>query len=171
MRIIAGEFGGRRLEPPPGRRVRPTAERVREAWFSILAPELDGATVLDLFAGSGALGLEALSRGARQVDFVETAAPALAALRSNIAALGVEGRVAVHRIDAIRFAGALSPGSYDIALADPPYATDYAARLTELFRARPYAGILVVEHRAGSPVPGDTMRRYGDIALTFCRAS
>ncbi|GIW50724.1 MAG: hypothetical protein KatS3mg081_0079 [Gemmatimonadales bacterium] len=85
MRIIAGEFRGRQLKAPGDRRARPTADRVREAWFSILAPLLPGSVVVDLFAGSGALGLEALSRGAARVDFVETSKYSLDALRENVA--------------------------------------------------------------------------------------
>src|SRR5882672_11266297 len=100
MRIIAGEFRGRTLKSPGDRRVRPTADRVREAWFSILAGDLPGANVLDLFAGSGALGLEALSRGAKSVDFVELSKPSLDTLRANVAALDAEERVHVHRADA-----------------------------------------------------------------------
>src|SRR5271169_6557985 len=88
VRVIAGRYGGRRLVVPSGRLVRPTADRVREALFSILG-DLDGASVLDLFAGSGALGLEALSRGAEHAVLVERAAPAWAAIEANIAALGV----------------------------------------------------------------------------------
>ncbi|HSR14457.1 MAG TPA: RsmD family RNA methyltransferase, partial [Gemmatimonadales bacterium] len=103
-RIIAGEFGGRRLAVPSDRRIRPTADRVREAWMSILGPRLPGARVLDLFAGTGALGLEALSRGAGSVDFVEKQAGALALLARNIAALGVEDRARVIRGDALRVA-------------------------------------------------------------------
>lgn len=171
MRIIAGEFGGRRLKPPAGRRIRPTADRVREAWFSILGPELRGATVLDLFAGSGALGLEALSRGARRVTFVESAPRSLAALRANIATLGVEDRCTVHRGDVWRFVRRLGDAAvFDVVLADPPYSTDFAARLVQHFRERPLARILVVEHRAATPIEGDDTRRYGDIALTFCHA-
>ncbi len=94
MRIVAGEFGGRRLVVPRDGRVRPTADRVREAWMSIVAPELPGARVLDLFAGSGALGLEALSRGASHATFVELAPASLEALRGNIDALGVGERQA-----------------------------------------------------------------------------
>ncbi|MBI4419743.1 MAG: 16S rRNA (guanine(966)-N(2))-methyltransferase RsmD [Gemmatimonadetes bacterium] len=169
MRIIAGEFRGRTLRPPTDRRVRPTADRVREAWFSILAPDLRGAYVLDLFAGSGALGLEALSRGARQVDFVEISKPSLAALRTNVAALDAEDRVKVHRADALRFAAKLAPGTYDVAFADPPYPTDQCSRLAHLFRERPFAAILGIEHRADVPLPGDETRRYGDIAITFLR--
>jgi 16S rRNA (guanine966-N2)-methyltransferase len=170
MRIIAGEFRGRTLKPPADRRARPTADRVREAWFSILAPELAGATVLDLFAGSGALGLEALSRGARHVDFVEISKPALDALRANVAALDAEDRVTIHRSDALRFVARLAPAAFAVALADPPYDTDQAARIVEAFRQLPFAGVLGVEHRASHRLPGDETRRYGDTALTFCRA-
>ena len=137
--------------------------------MSILGAELEGARVLDLFAGSGALGLEALSRGAETAEFVELAAPSLAALRSNIEALGVADRVRVHRGDALRFAERLEPGAFDLAFADPPYAHDAAARLVALFRHTPFARILSVEHRADQQVDGDETRRYGDTALTFCR--
>ncbi len=170
MRIIAGEFRGRVLRPPADRRVRPTADRVREAWFSILAPELPGTRVIDLFAGSGALGLEALSRGAAHVDFVEISRASLAALRANVAALDAEDRVTIHKADAVRFAGRLQPAAYGIALADPPYDTDQAGAIIAAFRACPFAGVLGVEHRASSVLAGDETRRYGDIALTFCRA-
>src|SRR5437667_4025382 len=90
LRIIAGEFRGRRLKTPPTSKVRPTADRVREAWFSILQQAIPGARVLDLFAGSGALGFEALSRGAVSVDFVETHRSSLAILKANSEALEVE---------------------------------------------------------------------------------
>jgi 16S rRNA (guanine966-N2)-methyltransferase len=170
VRIVAGEFGGRRLVVPRDGRVRPTADRVREAWMSILAPELPGARVLDLFAGSGALGLEALSRGATHATFVELAPASLEALRGNIEALGVGGRVTVRRGDALRFAQGLGAGEYDVAFADPPYTADAADRLVALFRATPFARILSVEHSTDRPVEGDQTRRYGDTAVTFCRA-
>ncbi|MBK6424372.1 MAG: 23S rRNA (adenine(2030)-N(6))-methyltransferase RlmJ [Gemmatimonadetes bacterium] len=170
MRIVGGEFRGRRLAVPADPRVRPTADRVREAWMSILQEALPGAGVLDLYAGSGALGLEALSRGAGRVDFVELNPPSLAALRANIEALGVEGRVTVHRGDALRFADRLAPGAYDLALADPPYTRDDAGQLVALFRRTPFARILAVEHPAKTAVPGDDTRRYGDTAITFCYA-
>ena len=169
MRIVAGEFGGRRLFVPRDGRVRPTADRVREAWMSILAPELEGARVLDLFAGSGALGLEALSRGAGSATFVELSPASLEALKANIAALGVAPRATVRRGDALRFVQGLEPGAYDVAFADPPYAADAADRLVALFRARPFARILSVEHPADRRVAGDETRRYGDTAVTFCR--
>jgi 16S rRNA (guanine966-N2)-methyltransferase len=157
------------LVVPKDGRVRPTADRVREAWMSILGPELEGARVLDLFAGSGALGLEALSRGAVTAAFVELNASSLEALRANIQALDVEPQVTVHRGDALRFAERLAAGAYDLAFADPPYAHDAAERLVALFRRTPFARILSVEHRADQRIDGDETRRYGDTALTFCR--
>jgi 16S rRNA (guanine966-N2)-methyltransferase len=170
MRIVGGEFGGRRLVMPKDARVRPTADRIREAWMSILGDALSGARVLDLFAGSGALGLEALSRGAASVNFVELNPPSLQALRQNIAALGVAAAVTVHRGDALRFVERLSGGEFDLVLADPPYTTDQAARLVSLFRQKPFGRILSVEHRSDQELDGDHTRRYGDTAITFCRA-
>jgi 16S rRNA (guanine966-N2)-methyltransferase len=171
VRIVGGEFGGRRLVVPRDARVRPTADRVREAWMSILGSALDGARVLDLYAGSGALGLEALSRGAESATFVELNPPSLTALRANIDALGVADRSTVHRGDALRFAGQLEAGAFDLALADPPYTADAAHRLVALFRRVPFARILSVEHRADQHPGGDDIRRYGDTAITFCHAT
>jgi 16S rRNA (guanine966-N2)-methyltransferase len=170
VRIVAGQFGGRRLALPRDARVRPTADRVREAWMSILADALPNARVLDLYAGSGALGLEALSRGAASADFVELNAPSLRALEANVAALDVGGRARVYRGDAWRYVERLPPGAYDVAFADPPYNRDDAARLVALFRRTPFARILSVEHRATERLEGDSTRRYGDTALTFCHA-
>jgi len=136
--------------------------------MSILGPRLQGARVLDLYAGTGALGLEALSRGAASADFVEKHAGTTELLEKNIAALGVGERSRVIRGDAIRFAESLPVGAYDIALADPPYAAGAAARLVEIFRRTPFAGVLAVEHAATDPVPGDDTRRYGVTAITFC---
>ena len=170
LRIIAGEFKGRRLKTPAGRTVRPTGDRVKEAWFSILQQSIAEARVLDLFAGSGALGFEALSRGAVAVDFVETHRASLAALKANAAALKVEGRVTIHRCDALRFAHRLQPAAYDVAFADPPYATDEAERLVTLFRATPFARAFSIEHSADRALAGDDTRRYGDTAITFVYA-
>jgi 16S rRNA (guanine966-N2)-methyltransferase len=156
---------------PKDARVRPTADRVREAWMSILGNELTGARVLDLFAGSGALGLEALSRGAASATFVELNPPSLRALRQNIDALGVEQAVTVHRGDAMRHAERLPRGAFDIVLADPPYAGDHPAKLVSLFRRNQFGRILSVEHRADLELEGDSTRRYGDTAITFCYAS
>lgn len=168
-RIVSGAWRGRRLVVPKDARVRPTAERVREAWLQILAPELPDARVLDLFAGSGALGLEALSRGAAEATFVERNAPSLAALRSNIEALGAQSRATVQRGDALRIAAELAEGAFDLALADPPFASDGAERLAALWRERPFAAILAVEHSVKTPIPGGETRHWGDIAVTFFR--
>ncbi len=155
---------------PKDTRVRPTADRVREAWMSILGDALPGARVLDLFAGSGALGFEALSRGASSVTFVELSPASLAALKQNIAALGVEHSTTVYRGDAMRFVERLPERAFDVVLADPPYTMDHASRLVTLFRQRPFGHILSVEHPADLELSGDDTRRYGDSAITFCSA-
>jgi len=170
LRIIAGEFKGRRLKTPASNKVRPTADRVREAWFSILQQSIPAARVLDLFSGSGALGFEALSRGAVSVDFVETQRASLAVLKANTETLKVEDRVTIHRMDAVRFAGRLQPAQYDVAFADPPYATDDAEQLAGIFRVTPFARILGIEHRPDVQLDGDDTRRYGDTAITFVYA-
>ena len=169
-RIIAGEFGGRRLTAPSSRKIRPTPDRVREAWMSILGPELQGARVLDLFAGTGALGLETLSRGAATAEFVETGQEALDLIRRNIEALGVADRTRVTRADALLVVGRAGPGTWDLALADPPYASDYAERLVAAFGRCPFARVLAVEHPATRTLAGDETRTYGDTAITFCYA-
>jgi 16S rRNA (guanine966-N2)-methyltransferase len=170
MRIIGGTWRGRRIEAPRGSVVRPTADRVREAWMSILRLELDEALVLDLCAGSGALGLEALSRGAARADFVEIAAPSLRALERNIAALGAGDCARVIRADALRHVAGLAPAAYDVAFADPPYASEIAVGLAEAWHRVAFAAVLCIEHVASLTLPGgvDT-RRYGDTALTFFR--
>lgn len=170
-RIIAGELGGRRLALPDDPRVRPTADRVREAWMSILGPRLSGSSVLDLFAGSGALGFEALSRGAAQATMVDLNPAAVSAIRENARALGVEERVTVRRGDAMRFIRKLPGHAFDVALADPPYTIAFAEQLVAAFRERPFARLLAVEHPATVDLAGDDVRRYGDIALTFCEAT
>lgn len=170
MRIIGGSLGGRRLIVPKDSRVRPTADRVREAWMSILGTALEHARVLDLYAGSGALGLEALSRGAASATFVELNPPSLRALERNITALAVGDRATVHRGDALRYAERLPPAAYDVVLADPPYSAGHAARLVAHFRRQPFARILSVEHRSDLELDSDDTRRYGDSAITFCYA-
>jgi 16S rRNA (guanine966-N2)-methyltransferase len=132
LRIVAGTHGGRRIDTPPGRSTRPTSDRVREALFSILGDAVEGADVLDLFAGSGALGIEALSRGAASATFVDGDARAVATIRRNLDALGLL-TVTVHRRDV--FAWLASAGDrYGVVFADPPYssASRTAQRLSEL---------------------------------------
>jgi len=175
VRIIAGEWRGRRISAPKGGAVRPTLDRVREAWMSIVQTSLPDARVLDLFAGSGALGLEALSRGARWVDFVEDDPGAFRVLRENVALLGAGGRSAVHRTDALDFLSKVAAGTagrpaYDVAFADPPYRKDLAGRCAGLWLQGPFAAIFGVEHESSETLPagGDT-RRYGDTSITIYR--
>jgi 16S rRNA (guanine966-N2)-methyltransferase len=169
VRIVAGTWRSRRLEAPADERARPTTDFVREAWMAILGERLRGARVVDLFAGSGAMGLEALSRGAASCDFVELFQPNLDALGRNIAALGATG-CQLHRADALRFAGKVEPLAYDVAFADPPYTTGHAARIAALFRRRPFARILGVEHHQREEVGSGDHRRYGTTVVTFLEA-
>ena len=150
MRITGGTLARRPLDAPKGDRTRPTTDRVREALFSALGSriDLDGARVLDLFAGSGALGLEALSRGAAHATFVERHAPTLALSRGNAAALGVGDRAAFVRADVLAFLRR-PPTPADLVLADPPYDLDALPTLPE--RVRPWlapGGLFVLEHDA-----------------------
>jgi 16S rRNA (guanine966-N2)-methyltransferase len=170
MRIVAGKWRGRLIKAPKDDRVRPTGDRVREAWLSIVNPWLAGARVLDLYAGSGALGLEALSRGAEVVDFVEIAAPSLAAIRANVELLGTGVGAVIHKADAMRFVSALEPHAYDVAFADPPYDLGLATALAERWLEVPFADILGIEHRSDEILPGNGERRkYGGTTLTFYR--
>ena len=171
MRIVAGRWRGRRIRPPDDARVRPTADRVREAWMSIVLPYLVDARVLDLFAGSGALGFEALSRGATSADLVEVSAEGVRTIRENAARLGAGDEIRVHRGDAMHFIEKLEPGAFDVAFADPPYRHGLARAVAERWLNVPFAKILGVEHASKEDMPegGDT-RRYGDTAITFYRA-
>jgi len=173
MRIVAGTWGGRVIQAPPGRGTRPTTDRVREAWMSTVAPELPGARVLDLFAGSGALGLEALSRGASHCTFVEQDAKALAALKANVKALDASDRTDVFRTDAVKFASALTAGAFDLVFADPPYGKGFARSLAEAFAATAFASLLCIEHGKDDvlpDLPGARSRRYGDTWITYIPA-
>ncbi|MFL5620482.1 MAG: 16S rRNA (guanine(966)-N(2))-methyltransferase RsmD [Gemmatimonadaceae bacterium] len=170
MRIVAGRWRGRTISAPVGRQVRPTADRVREAWMSIVSPLIPGARVLDLCAGSGALGIEAVSRGAASADLVEIAPPSLRAIHDNIALLGAGEAINVHRKDALRFIECLEAGAYDVAFADPPYDLGMASAIAERWLAVPFASVLGIEHRRDESLPGDGERRkYGQTAITFYR--
>lgn len=174
MRIIAGTWRGRIIDAPPGRKTRPTSDRVREAWMSALQTEIPGATVLDLFAGSGALGIEALSRGATHATFVERAAPAIKTLKANLAKLGVDPDLTtIVRADAVDFAASAAARQFDIALADPPYREGFAADLLQSFARTPFANWFWVEHATDEILPevaGMRTRKYGDTALTSITA-
>jgi 16S rRNA (guanine966-N2)-methyltransferase len=178
MRVIAGSLGGRRLKAPRGRATRPTSDRVREALFSMLG-EIAGARVLDLFAGTGALGIEALSRGAASAVFVEREGAAAAVLRENLEALGIgSGQAELRRADALvalRTASARAE-TYDLVFIDPPYGQAaslgprLAALLPELLAP---GGRAVAESDRREPLalglPVEAERRYGDTSITIHR--
>ena len=177
MRVVAGEFGGRRLATPRGKLVRPTTERVREALFARLGP-LAGGAALDLFAGSGALGFEALSRGAASCLFTDDAAASIACVRANVTSLGLEGRATVRRADFKRVLRdqARTGARYDLVLLDPPYgaAPGYAAALGELLPAVLAPGALIaIESAHGLELPldlsADPPRRYGASTIQILR--
>ena len=139
--------------------------------MSILQLNLPGARVLDLYAGSGALGLEALSRGAISADFVERDPNSFRALRENIEALGAQDLATIHRKPALPFAEGLGALDYDVAFADPPYALGEAASLAEHWLHSPFSRILSIEHSAKQAMPGaGETRKYGTTAITFYRS-
>jgi len=171
MRIVAGRWRGRRIDPPDDSRVRPTADRVREAWMSIVQPYLPDARVLDLFAGSGALGLESISRGAAHADLVEVSQPGVRAIKRNAEILGAGVEISIHRADAIQFIEKLEPNAYDVAFADPPYGQGLATAVVERWLAVPFAVLLGVEHGSREAMPGKPeTRRYGTTAISFYSA-
>lgn len=138
--------------------------------MSIVQPELDGARVIDLYAGSGALGLEALSRGAREAEFVELAARSLTALRDNIRLVGAEAEATVHRGDALKWVARLAPSEFDVAFADPPYRLGLAEQLAERWLANPFARVIGIEHEKSVHLPrSEDRREYGDTVVTFYR--
>jgi 16S rRNA (guanine966-N2)-methyltransferase len=152
-------------------RVRPTTELVRSDLLDLLAPDVTGARVLDLFAGTGALGLEAISRGALRADFVETRPASLHALRANIASLRLRERTRVFKRDALPFAAALTLDSYDIAFADPPYGSRMLDRVLEIWRASAFSRMLAVEHAPAHELPAGAHRlAFEDTVVTIYRA-
>jgi 16S rRNA (guanine966-N2)-methyltransferase len=172
VRVVAGRFGGRPLVAPRGRATRPTSDRVREALFSILGEVVMGAAVLDLFAGSGALGLEALSRGASEATFVDSSQAAVAAIRRNLEALGVDADV--RRQDALAYLRGASRDArqYDLVFLDPPYrraialGPELSATLSRLLA--PEARVVAEsDRRAPLDLDLDLLdeRRYGDTLI------
>jgi 16S rRNA (guanine966-N2)-methyltransferase len=180
VRIVAGRWRGRRIASPPGRSTRPTADRVREAIFALVG-RVEGSAVLDLFAGSGALGLEALSRGAAEVTFVERSPRAAAVIRSNLALLGAADRARLVTRDwrAALAAERAAGRAYGLCLVDPPYSLipRIAGRLgSALAPVLTPAAIVVVEHSAlhrpllpGLDIATRTDRTYGDSAVAVLR--
>ena len=183
MRIAAGDLGGRVISTPEGEATRPTSDRARQAVFNILehAPWSSGLgdrRVLDLFAGSGALGLEALSRGAAYAAFVETGVPALAALRANIETFRLGERAGVLRQDAARLAARTAGEPFDLVFLDPPYGRGLGEQALAALAAGGWLGpeaVAVFERGADEPapdLPGWTVldqRRYGAAAVLFLR--
>ncbi len=183
-RIVAGAFKGRRLVTPPGRDTRPTADRVREALFGSLG-DLTGVRFADLYAGSGAIGLEAASRGAEHVLLVESDPRAGRVIRDNIALLGAGtvARLAPSRVESVLIGGPVGAEPYDVVVADPPYDTD-EARIADLLHdlvgyhwLAPDA-VVVLERSSRTPAPawvpeitGERSRRYGETILWYGRAS
>ena len=174
MRIVGGTFRGQRLAVPKGP-TRPTTERAREAIFNLVASRLNlsDARVLDLFAGSGALGLEALSRGAAHATFVEQGGAALGTIRKNAATLGVAERCAILRADALRWLKS-APANFDLILADPPYALPSLPDLPALaLSILATDGLLVLEHGADVTFDAhpahETSRAYGQSVVTLFR--
>ena len=175
LRLTGGTLRSRSVKTPSGRAVRPTPARVKEALFSILADRLDNANVLDLFAGTGALGFEALSRGAAHATFVEQHRPTAAALRGAAQALGLTDRTTVLALSTERAARVLE-GRYDLVFADPPYAQAYPAVTFATLRERgaiDERSLVVYEHSSRLPAPADPAFRlqraaaYGEVALAF----
>jgi len=170
MRIVGGRFGGRDLVSPNDFRVRPTAEAVRAELLEALAAEIGGARVLDLFAGTGALGLEALSRGARSADFVEFRPSSLHALKANVVALGLKAQTRIFKRDAIPFAEALGADSYDVAFADPPYGSKILDRVVAAWHQCRFARVFAVEHDPAHNLPAGARRLvFPDAAVTIYR--
>ena len=183
MRIIAGAFKGRRLVTPRGETTRPTADQVRIALMDTLTPRLPDARVLDLFAGAGGVGLEALSRGAAHATFVERDARAVTALRANVEALGVGALTRVRRGDVLRELTALYRAGerFDIVFLDPPYD---AALVETTLQSLGGGGLLlseglVIAQHFTKRAPAATIgalatfrtRRFGETTLTFYRAT
>ncbi|QXC62651.1 16S rRNA (guanine(966)-N(2))-methyltransferase RsmD [Aquihabitans sp. G128] len=171
LRVVAGEARGRRLDVPPGTSTRPTPDRVRQAVFNALESlgAVDGAHAIDAFAGSGALGIEALSRGADHVVFAETDAAARSVVAANLAATGFAGRALVSGGDGRRAAGG---GPWDLVLLDPPYAYDeWDALLAELLPALDDDAVVVIESDREVALPaglrGIRVKQYGGTVVTF----
>lgn len=178
LRVIGGELGGRRLEGPPRSGVRPTSDRVREALFEVLGDTVLGARVLDLYAGTGAIGIEALSRGAAWCDLVESDSRAQAVIRENLTRTALLDVAKLYPLTVARALPRLA-GPYDLVVADPPYEYDRAeSDLAQVVTGGTLApaGTLAVEHSQRKSWPQTlggrsqfASRRYGDTRVTFYR--
>ncbi len=170
MRIVGGKFANRDLTSPADFRVRPTAELVRVGIMDHLKKELADLTLLDLFAGTGALGLEAISRGAKRCDFVETRPASLHALKANVVALRMKERTRIFKKDALPFAAALGEDSYDLVFVDPPYESKMLDRVIASWVELRFSRVLAVEHARTHPLPkGALTRSFEDTSITIYR--
>jgi 16S rRNA (guanine(966)-N(2))-methyltransferase RsmD len=175
MRVIAGRYKGRRLASPRSPGLRPTSDKLRETLFNILAPRIDGARVLDGFAGTGALGIEALSRGAAHVIFVDRDRRAMALVAENLGRCGITGGYAMIRGGVEAIAGAAASGAFDLILLDPPYdEANVRTTIEAVARTLADGGLLVLEHARRRPAPGSAGDLVcardvvsGDSALAF----
>lgn len=178
MRIIGGASKGRKLVRPKDQTIRPTSDRVKESLFNIIQKKLEGKTVLDLYAGTGNLGIEALSRGARKTIFVEKERQALRILQRNLAQLHLKGQSEIIPKDANQAIGILKQRgeSFDLILMDPPYQKGLVQKTLEKLISHPIHhpdSLLIIEHHRREPLP-DTMewdliqkRCIGDTVLSF----
>jgi 16S rRNA (guanine966-N2)-methyltransferase len=173
MRVIAGRYKGRRLKPPHWDGLRPTSDKLRETLFNILAPRIEGARVLDAYAGTGAIGIEALSRGAAHVTFVERDRRARALIEENLAGCGVDRDYTIRGEDVAAALSHERAGAYDLILLDPPYDSATTGVLDAAARALIPGGLIVLE-RATRREPGEPsmLERVrdvtsGDSTLTF----
>jgi len=167
MRIVAGKHANRELTSP-GKRVRPTAERIRVAWMDWLAEEIKGARILELFAGTGAVGLEALSRGAWSVDFVERDPAAFHSLKANVAKLRERNHTRIFKRDAIPFLAGIDDDGYDLVLADPPYNSAVSKLLVDRWKAIKFSPLLAVEHATAQDMPkGDRTLDLHETTITL----
>jgi 16S rRNA (guanine966-N2)-methyltransferase len=176
LRIISGEFGGRFINAPDGRATHPMGDRVRSALFNMV--NVDGKTVLDAYAGSGAIGFEALSRGAKHVDFVEKNKKAVATIAENIETLGVADRAKLYKMTVNTFLDCVADvrnDKYDIVFTDPPYHDLQLTTISQLVSIMSQDGIMVLSYPGKTPTPiidGVVVvgnRNYGDAALAICR--
>ena len=178
MRVIAGTARGRPLVAPRGTGTRPIADRVKETLFAILGGRTPDAQVLDLYAGSGAIGIEALSRGASRCDFVEHDRRAVIAIRQNLERTGLAEQASVHQADVLRFLNGAVGERFDLVFLDPPYVERaILAPLERLVTRLAPGGAVVVKHHWRTPIPEVPAlarwreRRFGETALTFLAAA
>jgi 16S rRNA (guanine966-N2)-methyltransferase len=186
MRIIAGTFRSRQLKSLKSLALRPTSDRLRESLFNVLAERIPGCRFLDLFAGTGAVGIEALSRGAAEADFIENHPPAVALIQKNLDSLGIRGATRILKLDALRglqrLAAEYTPGSpsFDIVFLDPPYAAaDEYRRILTFLSSAPFlapGALIIAEHRRSFALPEELgllervrVLRQGDASLSFFR--